>query len=191
MPWWLLVCLNVMAIAMSVALPVWSQVAKREREEELIFRGRQYARAIGLYMKKYANAYPPSLDVLLQERFLRKKYTDPMVDDGEFQLLYREFAATIESPRGGAFPALRDGVTRIPMATGGSVRQAEQFARRLGGRDATVRVAGTGGIIGVVSRSTEESLRLFQGQMRYSEWTFTHLPPARQPSASSSVVERQ
>ena len=32
--------------------------------------------------------FPPDVDTLLRERFLRKKYTDPMVADGEFQLLY-------------------------------------------------------------------------------------------------------
>lgn len=185
----LLVWLNVMAITMSVALPVWSRAAKREREEELIFRGRQYARAVGLYTRKYANAYPPSVDVLLAEKFLRKRYKDPMMEDGEFQMLYRRFDATIDSPRAGAFPALRDGKTTIRMAGGGSLGQAEQFAKRLGGTGAVVAVAGTGGIVGVVSRSTEESLRLFEGQTRYSEWMFIHLPLTSQPSRSSSARE--
>src|SRR5207249_3417897 len=37
----LLVALSVMAVLMSVAMPVWKQVARREKEEELIFRGQQ------------------------------------------------------------------------------------------------------------------------------------------------------
>ena len=45
----LLVALAVMAILMSVAMPVWRQQARREKEAELVWRGEQYARAIALY----------------------------------------------------------------------------------------------------------------------------------------------
>ena len=82
----LLVGLSVMAVVMTMAMPVWSTAAKRAREDELVFRGEQYARAIGLYQRKYANALPPSIDVLLNERFLRRKYLDP-ITGGEFQAL--------------------------------------------------------------------------------------------------------
>ena len=51
----LLVGMSVMAVLMSALLPVWSHMATREKEEELIFRGRQYARAIGLFQRKFAN----------------------------------------------------------------------------------------------------------------------------------------
>src|SRR5687768_12130665 len=84
----LIVAMSVMAIMMSIALPVWRTAAQREREAELIFRGEQYARAVELYQRKYAGAFPPSLDVLLNEKMLRERYTDPMSEDGEFQLLY-------------------------------------------------------------------------------------------------------
>ena len=48
-------------------------------------RGKQYARAVKLYYKKFG-AYPPNVDALVKTnniRFLRKKYIDPMtgVDD--------------------------------------------------------------------------------------------------------------
>src|SRR5687768_10170546 len=83
----LLVGLAVLSIMMSVVLPVYSTQAKRERELELIFRGQQYARAIDLYQRKYANVYPPSIEILLEQRFLRKRYRDPMVPDGEFVII--------------------------------------------------------------------------------------------------------
>jgi type II secretory pathway pseudopilin PulG len=82
----LLVAMSVMAIMMTVALPVWNTAAKREKEAELVFRGEQYARAIALYQRKFANALPPSVDVLLNDRYLRKKYKDP-ITGGDFQLL--------------------------------------------------------------------------------------------------------
>ena len=82
----LLVAMAVMAIVLSTAMPVYQTVARREREAELIFRGEQYARAIGMFQRKYANALPPDVDVLVKERFLRKKYKDP-ITRGDFQFL--------------------------------------------------------------------------------------------------------
>jgi len=82
----LLVALSVLAVFMTIALPVWNTQAQREKEAELVFRGEQYARAVMLYQRKFANALPPSVDVLLNDRYLRKKYKDP-ITNGEFQLL--------------------------------------------------------------------------------------------------------
>ena len=39
----LIVAMGIMAIMMTVAMPVWRQTAQREKEEELVFRGLQYA----------------------------------------------------------------------------------------------------------------------------------------------------
>jgi type II secretory pathway pseudopilin PulG len=64
----LLVMLSVLAILMTVALPAWRHTVQREKEAELIFRGEQFARAIGLYQRKFANAFPPSVDVLVEQR---------------------------------------------------------------------------------------------------------------------------
>ena len=84
----LLVSLGVMLVLMTVAMPVWRTQAQREKEAELVFRGEQIARAINLYMRKMGGGnYPPSLDVLVQGRFLRKKYKDPMTKDGEWDVI--------------------------------------------------------------------------------------------------------
>jgi type II secretory pathway pseudopilin PulG len=66
-------------IALAVALPKVSKEIQRDREIETMHRGKQYARAVKLYYKKFG-AYPPSVDALVKTnniRFLRKKYTDP------------------------------------------------------------------------------------------------------------------
>src|SRR5262249_55942124 len=76
----LLVAMSIAAILMTVAMPTWKQMARREKEEELIFRGQQYVRALRLYGQKYANANPPSIDVLIEQRFLRKKFKDPITN---------------------------------------------------------------------------------------------------------------
>ena len=73
----LMVALSVMAVMFTVVMPVWKHTAQREKEEELVFRGRQYVHAIGLFQRKFANAYPPNIDVLVEQRFLRKKFKLP------------------------------------------------------------------------------------------------------------------
>ena len=42
----LLVGMAILAIFMSMAMPVWRQANQREKEAELIWRGQQYDRAI-------------------------------------------------------------------------------------------------------------------------------------------------
>ena len=82
----LLAGIAIMGIVWTLVVPVWKQAVQREKEAELIFRAGQYARAVALYQRKYANAFPPNVDVLLREKFLRKKYKDP-VTNGDFRYL--------------------------------------------------------------------------------------------------------
>ena len=81
----LLVAMAVMAVLMTAALPVWKHDARRAKEEELVWRGQQYVRAIRLYYMRM-RALPPSVDVLVSGRYLRKKYKDPITND-DFQVL--------------------------------------------------------------------------------------------------------
>jgi type II secretory pathway pseudopilin PulG len=82
----LLVAMAVMAVVMSSLLPVWRTLTIREKEAELAWRGQQYDRAIQLYRTKTAAPGAPSVDVLINGRFLRHKYLDPMTN-GEFELV--------------------------------------------------------------------------------------------------------
>jgi type II secretory pathway pseudopilin PulG len=84
----LLVGIGVMMLLMTVAMPVWRTQAQREKEAELVFRGEQIARGINLYTRKMGGGnFPPNIDVLVQGRFLRKKYKDPMTESGEWDLI--------------------------------------------------------------------------------------------------------
>ncbi len=76
----MLVAIAISAVWMAAALPSWRQQAMREKEAELIYRGEAIARAIYLYRQKNGQALPPNLDVLVTQRFLRKKYKDPITD---------------------------------------------------------------------------------------------------------------
>ena len=180
----LLVAMSVMAIMMSAALPAWRTIAQREKEAELIFRGEQYARAIGLFQRRYANATPPNLDVLINERFLRKKYKDPITRD-DFQLITPGTALAVPgaptppSPTG-PNPSAGRGRGLDLSASGGRQGTPQTLARgrqiSVGGDSATGRGSvggqGTGGVIGVVSKSTERSFRLYNGRDAYNQWVF-------------------
>jgi len=78
-------------VAASAAPNVLTQ-GRREKEAELIWRGQQYQRAIGLYYRKFGK-YPTKVEDLTRQtngvRFLRKAYTDPMnKDDGSWRFIY-------------------------------------------------------------------------------------------------------
>jgi len=76
----LLVAIALLSLALSVVMPSWKTLIQREKEEELIWRGQQYDRAIQLYRKKNAAPGAPSVDKLVEGRFLRKKYKDPITN---------------------------------------------------------------------------------------------------------------
>ena len=174
----LLVGLAVMGIAMSAALPVWSQAARRERELELIFRGEQYARAIGLYQRVYAGAYPPDIDTLVEQRFLRRRYHDPMVADGEFRIVYQAEAAELLAAPPAAAPGAGEAGGSERAAGRGTTRRTAGFGAGVmtapAGGDAPLTEGLRGGVAGVVSRSTDESIRVYNGRTTYNEWVFVH-----------------
>lgn len=77
-------------IAMTVTAPYVVTQIKRDREDELIHRGKQYQRAVRLFYKG-TGRYPTSLAELqnMQNlRFLRKLYKDPMTPDGEWRIIH-------------------------------------------------------------------------------------------------------
>lgn len=165
----LLVAMSIMAVMLTVAMPVWKQATQREKEEELIFRGMQYAHAIGLFQRKYANAYPPSLDVLVNEKFLRKKFKDPITKD--------DFAPVLAGQN-------TQGGTQVGGATtgrGGAQPPTPSPATQPAGRGGTIGASSPGGpgggstgggIVGVTSKSKDKSIRLYNGRSHYNEWQF-------------------
>jgi len=161
----LIVGLAVMAVLMTAVMPVWKHTVQREKEEELVFRGEQYAHAIGMFQRKTANAYPPTLDLLVQQKFLRKKYKDPVTNDDFVPLTQASQAAQAGAQSAQAQPG-RGGAT-----TPGATPQAGVPA---------------GGVIGVTSKSTDESIRLYKGRSHYNEWAFIYTPPAQAVGAGVS-----
>lgn len=84
----LMIAVAVLSVLMLMAVPFWQTEAQREAEEELIFRARQYVRAIELYVQAHNNLYPQNLEILHLEKFLRRLYPDPLSADGRWDLVY-------------------------------------------------------------------------------------------------------
>ncbi len=106
----LLIGIAVSAVWMGAMLPAWRHQVVRQKEAELIFRGEAYARAIALYWRKNNQTLPPSFDILVSQRYLRKKYLDPMTN--------KEFLAIGGIGPGSSSPAPTAG-GRGPGAAGG------------------------------------------------------------------------
>ena len=90
----LVLFLMTLLILASVAVaPNFKTQARREKEKELIWRGKQYIRGVKLYYRK-TGKFPTSLDDLTKPklgsiRFMRQAYKDPMNNkDGEWRLIY-------------------------------------------------------------------------------------------------------
>jgi hypothetical protein len=84
---------TLMLLAAIVAAPSVKTERQREKEEEMIWRGKQYVRAIKMYYRK-TGRFPTKLDDLIKQqvggvRYLRQKYKDPMnKEDGTWRLIY-------------------------------------------------------------------------------------------------------
>lgn len=163
----LLATVTIMLILMGAAVPSWRYVMKNEREEELLFRGGQIADAIQRFQRKNANAVPPSLEVLVEGRFLRKLYKDPMTKGGKWRLI-------------------RQGETIAPITAPGAPSPPATPPPGPGVSTGTV----VGGVVGVVSTSTEKGLRLVNGRSRYNEWTFVAGQPRVVGKAPTLVPQR-
>ncbi len=119
-----LILIVVSGIALSEAGRLWQTISKREREEELLFRGDQIRRAIASYVDvagQSSPSYPMRLEDLLKDprfpgtkRHLRRIYHDPMTMDGKWALILNEgggikgvHTRSEESPlKSGNFPAI-------------------------------------------------------------------------------------
>lgn len=156
----LAVLITVTSIALAAALPVWTHAMKREREEELIFRGLQYAEAIRVFQNRFGRL-PVRLEELVktEPRSIRRLWRDPITESPEWGLIVS----------GGP----GSGVSVDGKAPGAGDRN-----RPGGPRESDVGSPGApklpeGPIRGVFSRSTESSVKVFLDRQQYNQWKFT------------------
>ncbi len=164
----LLVAMSVMAVLMGAALPVWNKQAQREREEEYLFRATEYARAIQKFQRRAGpGTLPPTFDVLVEGRFLRRKYKDP-ITGGDFQPVYQT-SGPVGQPAGNARPGGLVGTA--PTTQTGGTSTAQGSGTPTSGTGAPTPGAG---VIGVVSKSKGTSIKIYNGRTRYDQWAVTY-----------------
>lgn len=149
-----LVAVALFLILAGVAATHWSFIRQREKEEELIWRGNQYVRALKEYFKQF-KTYPNKLEELLDEHCIRKLYNDPMTEDGVWELV-RGNKPRPGQPVAGTTQSERPGAEKRES----NAPQESSFVK-------------TSGIIGVHSRSTEKAIKEYNEKRFYHQWVFT------------------
>lgn len=185
----LLMLATVMLIALTAALPsVYSQ-GQREKEEELIFRGNEYARAIAMFRRQFQR-FPTDVKELLETngmRFLRHEYKDPMTKQGKWRFIHADAAGTPIDSRTIARPKpakpLGDDRNSAGSATksGDESESRETSVQQVTEEEDEKQKSSFFGdgkelkgafIIGVASKSNKNSIRVHNNKTRYSDWEF-------------------
>lgn len=180
----------IMSIMMALSLPVWEQIKQRENEEELIFRGKEYMEAIGRYHTKF-HTYPPDLETLHKLKFIRKLYKDPMSENGDWKVLHPD--SLVETGEAGFInqPGSKKPGEADQDREKKQEKRKENVIPGLRNTDKSNREEETetsqdgdeksmGPVVGVVSQSKKESLRIYNGQTTYDKWLFTYVPQQEQ-----------
>lgn len=169
----LLFAITLLSFGLMVAVPVWETQLQREKEAELIFRGKQYVEGVRIYQLKNPGGFPKTLDDMIEKKCLRRLYRDPMTKEGTWNVILQQEAFGGLTPGGPAGPGVGG------MGRGGPQRQPG-VAPSGGGGTAKVMVAPVSAlssiqnprIIGVVSSSTKKSIRIYNDQESYDKWLF-------------------
>ena len=118
----------------SIGLKIVTE-GKREKEQEMIWRGKQYTRGIKMYYRKLGR-FPNSLDDLTKPkigniRFMRQAYKDPMnKEDGSWRLIY-------VGPAGNLIGSLNQSLNSVQMPGAGGIGQPATGPGTIGGQTGT------------------------------------------------------
>ena len=199
----LMLTLTLLLAALAVEAPRIAQQIKREKEEELVHRGKDYATAVKRFVHKNGGRYPVSVEQLENTnhiRFLRKKYVDPMTGESDWKMVHvGEAEIKIPAPNpglsggGGQNPGLGGGtglqtntpgtVTPPPQGiaqplTGPTGQPQPQQGNNLGSLTTTGigngQTVGGGQIMGVASVNKGLSIKEFNDKDHYDEWFFVY-----------------
>jgi hypothetical protein len=182
---------TVLLLTAAAATPRILLQGRREKEEEMIWRGKQYERGIRLfYMKNHR--LPNSIEELTQSngaaRFMRRAYKDPLNQaDGSWRLIYvGPLGELIVSTRPGDFfkigvpggirsssPA---GSTQNASATGAQLTSAASPSEQNSGQIAPQGDVFGGKIIGVGSKIDQRSIIWWDGAKNYLQFEFVWDP---------------
>jgi len=150
-------------------------VIRREKEEELVFRGLQYAEAIRVFKNRFQRE-PIRLQELIEvePRSIRKLWKDPMTEDGKWALIPVQ-GPVMPTEINPTLP----GDERKGQGKGKDDKQKGGEDSESGEQEGGFGVPGQGGEVqigplkGVHSKSKKTSFLLFNGKDHYDEWWFT------------------
>ncbi len=152
----LMMAVFLIAIGLLVAVPVLQTEVQREKEEELIFRGKQYAEAVRLYAQKNPGRFPASLKELLDKKCIRRLYRDPFGPEGQWNVIL----ATGKAPTG---RESAQEVLVVPERALPAIKNPQ--------------------ILGVVSSSTARSVKIYNDQESHDKWLFYFGQDPKKPPA--------
>jgi len=171
---------------------------RREKEEEMVWRGKQYIRGIRLYYRK-TGRFPQSLEDLAKPktglRFMRQAYKDPInAKDGSWRFIYvgpagqligslKQRTSNLQIPSAGQNPAnpqTPPGTVAAPgfgtpAPPGQATPPAGEGNPENPAQQASPEMTGPiigGNIIGVGSKIARRSIRIYEGGKTYREWEF-------------------
>jgi type II secretory pathway pseudopilin PulG len=196
----LMLAVTLILIALSVEAPRIAQQIKREREEELVHRGKDYATAVKRFVHKNGGRYPASIEQLEDTnhvRFLRKRYKDPITGEDNWRLV-RQGEAQIKIPTpnpglnsntsgptgslntsplgGGPAPSPTPGNNPGGLQNQQTQQQGNNSLGTLNtsGIGSGGQPVGGGQIIGVASASKKQSIKEFNDKDHYNDWFFVY-----------------
>jgi type II secretory pathway pseudopilin PulG len=148
----LLFLVAMLGIALAVAGEVWQNAQRREKEQELLFVGSQFRRALALYQAN-GGGYPRRLEDLLKDprspgvrRYLRKIYRDPITGGTEWGLLKSGEAITGVHSLSGQEPLQKTGFNLADQDFEGKSKYSEWvfFSKAAPGAAATAAPGAAG-----------------------------------------------
>jgi type II secretory pathway pseudopilin PulG len=192
----IMIFMTLIAISILVISPTVSKIMQRDREEELMFRGKQYAQAF-LNFQKRQGRFPLTLKELMttHPRSARKLFKEPMCNCDDWGLI--RVGQPWPPPPPGTNPAGTTGTSTgtSPGTTAPGGQQTRPGAplpgsysspppgngNPGGGSGDTSGGMNFGGppkeannapIVGVYSKVHKKGLRTFHGQEYYDQWGF-------------------
>lgn len=148
-----LILVVIMSILMAMIAKSWTYQVKRSNEEQLIYIGEHYARAIRNFHLQHKR-YPFKLKELIetQPRYLRKLYIDPITKSEDW------------------------GVIRLSDMLSGKLKKNDDLngneTSQIKPTTFSSQQLASGQIVGIYSKSKETPFRNYQKGDSYDDWKF-------------------
>lgn len=193
----LMILIMIMSIMMAVAVRGWTTYVQREKEQEAIFRGLQYAEAIRVFQQRHGRL-PNQLEELIkvEPRSIRQLYSNPLHEGGSWGMLMQSQAPAGAGNqqnqgnrnRGGQRGASANNAGGNQRDAGQNAQAGNAAGRRGGGVVAvpppkedgsrfgsgfgTPQQTTTGPIVGVYPGIDGQAIKTFNGSNSYAAWRF-------------------